>query len=354
MKPRSLILIIASVCFAHSCIDPVDFSKGDDSESLVVDGLITTEPGPYVVYLSRTTDYNSFYSSVERVKDAIVMISDDLGNVELLTETYLHGIYETDPDGIRGVPGRYYTLEIETPDGKHYESAPELLSPVPEIDTIYYKRQILQELDDRSMMRNYDGFQIYIDFSDPENEINYYMWSWTGTHEVHTQPWSYFNIRKRRPAPKDCCATCWVTESNGDISVFADGFSEGSRISAKPVAFVRIINSNQSRHFRGKYHMELQQLSLTEEAYKYWSVIETQISSSGSIFEPPPVAISGNITNCDDPEDVVFGYFGASAIRTKGIFIPASETTYPVGDTLVWPDDCRTLSNSTAIMPAFW
>ncbi len=354
MRLKSFILIIASVCLAPSCIDPVDFSQGDDSKSLVVDGMITTEPGPYVVYLSRTSDYNSSYSQTEGVKNAIVFISDDLGNLEVLTETYLPGIYKTDPAGIRGVPGRHYKLEIETPDGNHYESMPELLSPVPEIDTIYYERGSQQELDDRNMVQNIEGFQIYIDTSDPVEDKNYYMWSWTGTHEVHTQPWNFFDNKKRVPAPKDCCATCWLTEYISALNVFDDAYLSGKQINKKPVAFVRLLERNGAKHFQGKYHIEVKQLSISKEAWRYWSSIENQIHSSGSIFEPPPVAITGNITNCDDPEDLVFGYFGASALTTKSIFIPASEAPIPPGESLNWPDDCRAMGNSTAIMPAFW
>ncbi len=336
-----------------SCIDPVDFSEGDDSKSLVVDGMITNEPGPYTVSLSRTTDYNELFSSVERVTDAIVMISDDQGNAELLTETYVPGIYQTDPDGMQGVPGRYYKLEILTPDGKHYASDYELLSPVPGIDTIYYERQIIQEPDDQYHVQDVDGFQIYVKTSDPEKSKDFYMWSWTGTHEVNTQPWDYMED-PMNPAPKDCCAKCWVSETGSSIRIFDDFQSGSNRIIQEPVDFVRLFNRNGARHFRGKYHVKVRQLSLTNEAYHYWSAIKTQISSSGSIFGSPPVAISGNISNCDDPDDIVFGFFGASAISTLGIFIPASEIPVLPEDTLIWPDDCRTLSNSTAIMPEFW
>jgi uncharacterized protein DUF4249 len=349
LEIKPFILIIAFVCTVHSCVDPVDFSKGDDSTNLVVDGMITNETGPYTVYLTRTTDYNSYYSSVQRVKGAIVMISDDLGNVELLTETYLHGIYKTDPDGIRGLPGRQYKLEIETPDGIHYESDYELLSPVPDIDTIYYERQIIQELDDRSVVQDVDGFQIYIGAKDPEDVKNYYMWSWTGTHEVHTQPWLFMY-----GPPKDCCATCWLSEHTGEINVYDDVLLGGSQIDHQAVAFIRLKKRNGARHFRGKYHVEVKQFSVTKEAYEYWSSIGIQIGSSGSIFEPPPEAIAGNITNCDSPEDIVFGYFGASSISTKSIFIPASEAPYPPDDILDWPDDCRMMGNSTAFMPSFW
>jgi hypothetical protein len=193
-----------------------------------------------------------------------------------------------------------------------------------------------------------------VDTSDPETDKNYYMWSWTGTYEVHTQPWLFFDIKKMKLAPKDCCATCWLSEFNSSVSVFDDTDLGGTQIRKKPVVFVRLFLENGARHFQGKYNIEVKQLSTTKEAYKYWSSIEGQINSTGSIFEPPPVAITGNITNCDDPEDIVFGYFGASSITTKNIFIPESEIPDPLGDDLDWPDDCRTLSNSTAIMPAFW
>ncbi|MBE9512039.1 MAG: DUF4249 domain-containing protein, partial [Bacteroidetes bacterium] len=289
MKLKLIIIVLVFFSFVHSCIDPINFSKGDDSKCLVVDGLITNDPGPYVVYLARTTEYNSYYAQTEEVEGAIVIISDDMGNSEILTETFNPGIYKTDPGGIRGIPGRHYKIEIETPDGKRYESDYELLSTVPKIDNIYYERRQHQELDDNNIVQTFEGFQISIDTKDPENVENYYMWSWEGTHEVHTQPWDYWDFLKRKPAPKDCCAICWITERPGHIDVSDDEFLDGNQINKRPVTFVKIKDNGGGRHFRGKYYIEVKQLSLTKEAYGYWSSIEEQISSSGSIFEPPPV-----------------------------------------------------------------
>lgn len=352
MKHVSFKAVIFLFLLAPSCIDPVDFSEGDDSKSLVVDGLITNAPGPYVVKLKRTSDYNITSEYIEEVAGAIVFLSDDAGNSETLTEGHMPGVYYTDPDGIRGVPGRYYKIEILTPDGLHYESDYDLLNAVPEIDTIYYERQQHQELDDYNNARTFEGFQIYIDTRDPENSSNYYMWSWGGTHEVHTQPWDY--VFRRAPAPKDCCATCWVTDLPSQINILDDRLFAGNPMNKMPVVFVRIKDSDRARLFRGKYYVEVKQLSLSQEAHRYWSSIEEQISSSGSIFEPPPAAIMGNIENVNDPEDLVFGYFGASAISTKSIFIQASEAPYHPDDTLVFPDDCRRFPNSTSIKPSFW
>jgi len=157
MKLKISIPIFILFLFLPSCIEPFYFNKGEAPKSLVVDGLITNEPGPYVVYLARTSEYNSYYVNTEEVGGAIILISDDMGNSEVLTESYIPGIYKTDPDGIRGIPGRFYKIEIETPDGKQYESAPELLSAVPGIDTVYYERQQFQEIDDNGIVQAVDG-----------------------------------------------------------------------------------------------------------------------------------------------------------------------------------------------------
>ena len=89
MKLSSLILLFIFFLLVPSCIDPIDFSKGDDSKRLVVDGLITNEPGPYVVYLASTSSYNAFTTINESVEGAIVILSDDQGDSETLTESYI-------------------------------------------------------------------------------------------------------------------------------------------------------------------------------------------------------------------------------------------------------------------------
>jgi len=348
----SLILFIVLV---YSCIEPLDSNfKGDRPTGLVVDGLITNEPGPYVVYLSRTSEYNSTSENTVGVVGAIVTISDDMGNSEILTETYFPGIYKTDPNGIRGVTSRNYKLEIETAEGEQYESNPELLGSVSDIEAVYYERQEFQEIAEDNTVSTFEGFQIFIDTKDPSDHKNYYMWSCTGTYEIHTQPWNFFDIKRRVIDPKDCCAVCWINERFSNINVLDDRVFAGTSLQKKPVSFIRIRNSDRTRHFRGKYHVEVNQLSLTKEAYRYWSSIEEQISSTGSIFEPAPGIITGNIRNINDPEEAVFGFFGASSVSTLSVFIPADEVEYSVSDTLIWPDDCRVLPNSTAVKPPFW
>ncbi len=351
MKLKLLIIVLLFFLLVPSCIDPIDFSKGNDSKELVVDGLITNEPGPYTVYLTRTSAYNAFTYINESVEGAIVTISDDMGNSETLTETSI-GIYKTAHDGMRGLSGREYKLEIKTSDGQQYMSRPEWLNAVPNIDSVYYEKGQQEELDDDNRLITFEGFQVYMDTRDPEDINNFYRLAWAGTHEIRTQPLKY--KEGLISVPRDCCETCWVTDVPGQIDVFDDAFYDGNQITKRPVTFVRIKKDAVGRHFRGKYHVEVRQLSLSKEAYDYWLFIQNQMISAGSIFDPPPAAIVGNIKNVNEPETTVFGYFGASAVSKKSFFIPESEAPYLPSDTLIFEDDCRRFRMSTPYKPSFW
>ena len=285
MKLKLSIILLLFFILVFSCIEPFDFNvKGDKSESLVVEGLITNEPGPYVVYLTRTTDYGSFIESIEKVVSANVIISDDLGNSDTLTETN-PGVYKTNPDSIQGIQDRFYKVMIETTDGKQYESKSELLSSVPEIDSIYYEFREMRSTDGTRDNR----INVYIDTSVPDNDGNYFLWRCT-------------------------------SEKNTDIIIADDKYVNGNKIEKKHVLS---IPANNKDSFDG-YYATIAQFSLTKKAYDYYYSIYQQIKMAGTIFEPQPAFIKGNIKNIYDPEEPVFGYFGASAITKASIFIPKS------------------------------
>jgi len=46
-------------------------------------------------------------------------------------------------------------------------------------------------------------------------------------------------------------------------------------------------------------------------------------------------------------------YFGASAVTKKSLFVRREKLGVNLGE-LVFPDDCRVLSNSTTEKPTYW
>ena len=97
----------------------------------------------------------------------------------------------------------------------------------------------------------------------------------------------------------------------------------------------------------------IRQSSLTKEAFQFFDLLKNQLSIQGSIFDPPPATIRGNMINLDDPDVAVIGYFRASDVQADTLFIPRSDVEAP-RQILEIRDDCRVFGNSTIERPVFW
>ena len=61
-------------------------------------------------------------------------------------------------------------------------------------------------------------------------------------------------------------------------------------------------------------------ISMTEEEYNYWKNISAIINRDGSLFDPPPGTVRGNLYNIDNEDDLILGYFSVSAVEYKRYF----------------------------------
>lgn len=141
-----------------SCEKVVDIDLNSSSPRIVIEGSISDYRGPSVT-LSQTVNFDET-NVFPPIIDAIVVISDNLGNSDSLIET-LPGVYET--SRIRGVPGRTYTLTV-TALGKEYVATSTMPSPV-DIDSLTVENQYFGG--NRMKIIN-------IHFRDPANVKNYY------------------------------------------------------------------------------------------------------------------------------------------------------------------------------------
>ncbi|MFN8887924.1 MAG: DUF4249 family protein, partial [Cyclobacteriaceae bacterium] len=91
---RSL-YIFCLLLLHDSCVDVFEYDLSDTAATLVVDGRITTEPGPYTIKITRTQNLNEL-STPLNVSAQSVSIIDNLGFSETLTEVN-NGMYQTNP-----------------------------------------------------------------------------------------------------------------------------------------------------------------------------------------------------------------------------------------------------------------
>jgi hypothetical protein len=67
---------------------------------------------------------------------------------------------------------------------------------------------------------------------------------------------------------------------------------------------------------------------LDEKGYEFYDLIKATTETLGTVFDPQPSMIKGNIKCVNDPTELVIGYVSASTIAEKRIFIAHSELPY--------------------------
>jgi Domain of unknown function (DUF4249) len=349
-----------------ACVDPIAFDVPATKPQLVVDGMISDQPGPYTVKISRTfsTDKPAFSNDPET--GAIVLLFADEFFLDQLTETS-PGVYRT--TGVQGIVGKTYYITIETADNKRFVSTPEMMRPVGEVVSIDHEFEAkTNKTADGDV--NADHFNIYVNGRPSIDRESFVRWRFTGTYMIRTQPEYAFNIGQngqKFPTPPECsgvrvngtalerfapcsCCDCWITEPEklwhvGDHrDVTDDGFKN---------VFVGEVRVNNETFF-DKYHVQVDQMSASANAYEFFRLLSAQTEGVGSLFQPSTGDIKGNITAIDS-DDKVLGIFWATSIKSKSIDILKSDIPYVIPertDTVRTP--CTARIGSSNKRPAFW
>jgi hypothetical protein len=284
---QGFIFLFTGVLALMGCETVIDLPLTSNPHKVVVDGLITTEPGPYYVNLWYTTNY-SFGDSTdltEFISGARVVIKDDLGHSEPLREV-IPGRYRTDSlSAFRGEVGRSYAIDIITEAGKHYVSIPEKMPARVLIDSVYYFLS--------HPMEGGEYFELYIDYTDPVGKGNNYRW--------HSSVNGFYLI---------------------DIDIDNDQFTDGQTINGRRLFGFRFFSNIDSVSTTDSMVVEVNQASLTKEAFDFWTVAQQHYNPQDNApYDIPPSPLIGNIHNADDPDDFALGYFGASGFSTVRVVV---------------------------------
>jgi hypothetical protein len=325
----------------QACVEPFDLKTGTDKRSLVVSGMVTDQNRPELnkVTLSWTEPFDGEKKLVvnEPVLEAIVTLQDNQGNRMQLTEG-ARGVYTLWENDFNVEQGRTYTLNIRLPDGREYASRPELLrAAVPIQDVKYEFKEFIDVVRNSAgvlVERRSVGFEVKAQVQDPAERGNYYRWDTEGVFEYFSDTDGLIDFFTKQPLP----GLCWSNiGSINTRAVASDDRLVNGRLFEQAVAIV-------PADLPTKYRIKILQYALTAEAYEFWRLLQQQQSSVGSIFDPPPARINGNLFSTTNPEEQVTGYFSVSAIAEKFIVINRSLYAPFPGLTYKVPKgDCRYL-----------
>jgi hypothetical protein len=303
IKPVQRLVLFVFIIVINSCVSEFVPEISEEKELLVVEGLITDQPGTNTIKLSKSRPLGQ-KSEASPLNGCMVKISDDMGNTYSLQENEA-GTYVTDSTEFKGEIGKFYTLHIGIKDGNNYinyESTPMEMRPVPPVDSIYYEKTVIEEA--YANFAGIDGCQIYLDTHDPENSCKYFRWDYSET----------WMLRLNFSVPNQ---TCWVSDKSNTIDIKSTAIFEETTIKRHPVSFI----SNATDRLKIKYSILVNQYSLNEDEYLFWERLQNLTVEVGGLYDIIPASIPSNLRCVENPNEKILGYFSVSAKSSKRIFI---------------------------------
>ena len=298
---KIIILGVVSSFFLVSCLDKIDVPLRQETQKMVLEGLITNDPKFQFLRISQTSSFGTS-NSITPIKGAYVEVRSATSEATVFRAVPDEiGLYKPNDVNWTGTAGVVYNVYIKLPDGKIYQSASQKMPAAVAITS----------LDTTFVTGTSPGFATTASFKDPADTENYYRWTGSG-----------FYIRKSTGVPVGfgggvCCDKCWVFKEEKSINLFSDLLVNGSLVKNRPVYLSPFYTV-------GKHLIEIQQFNITKDAFLFWSRYKDQQQRTGTIFDPLPAALTGNVVNADNPDDVALGFFEVSSIARKRIFPSAT------------------------------
>lgn len=311
-------LIVLLLLFL-GCKDQYDLEvRPTDVSLLVVEGTLNAGQGPTTITLSKTVKIND-PAAFKPVLMAILSVESRNGNIQPFTEVG-NGNYSNAQLNLAS--GQEYRLRIKTADNREYLSDYVVVKQTPAIDSVTWKKEN-------------GNIVVYANAHDATNNTRYYKWYHDETWEIH----SYYVANYRYtgvgttivPAPT-YNYRCWKYAGSTKINLASSVQLQSDVISQAPV---QVITSG-SEKLGVRYSMLLKQQALSKEAYAFFQLMKKNTESLGSIFDPQPSELKGNIQCITNPDEGVVGYLTASNITEKRIFITAQEASWS------YPQSCDT------------
>ena len=302
-------LLLLAGCFWTSCVTPYEPEILDQGNNyLVVEGHLVSG-APTTIWLSRT----SALSNKEVIRpetSASVYIEGQGGMVYTLQET-AEGTYTAAELDLN--PADLYRLNIKTAAGKQYRSEYVPLQITPPIESLEWQQ--------------YSNFNVGITVNtrDTQNSTWYYKWNFEETW-MWISPLSpnvdYVNgqlVPMADPPP----ILCWGASKSRNILI-----ASSARYGSDAISDFRItIIPRNDWKISTKYSILVKQYALSQEAFEYFQQMKKNGETVGSLFDPQPVELRGNLYAVDDPTEPVIGFFTAGTVAEKRIYIENRDLT---------------------------
>jgi hypothetical protein len=302
MKIWTIILCVSLAALSFTgCVKPYEPEILEAGDSyLVVEGYLTSG-SPTKILLSRTSGLSN-KEEIKAVTAAVVTVESQNGTTYTLQETSA-GEYTAE---LELDLQDHYRLNIKTREGKQYLSEYVPFSNTPAIDKLSW----IQEEDNH--------VYIQVNTHDPQNSTWYYRWEYEEDWEWRAPYPSEVEYVKGEIIPRTFVPErCWGHENSKAILIASSLKYGNDLIKDHVITIVPWI----SWKITIKYTILVRQYAISRQAYEYYQQIKKNAEELGSLFDPQPVELAGNIYSVDAPNEPVVGFFSAGSVQEQRIFI---------------------------------
>jgi hypothetical protein len=276
---------------------------------LVVEGIINaTQDGTTKIILSRTRNFaDSLTPSPEN--NAQVQVQARTGPVYTLLAQG-NGVYTLEHMSLNHQDE--YRLNITTSNGRSYASDYVPVKETPPIDSLSWLQ--------------HNDVTIYASTHDPQNKARYYRWDYVETWQYRSTLESVWGVSNHLIFYRDTAfqvRNCWSTLSSNNIALANSVNLSQDIITRAPIAVI----PQNSEKLGVRYSILASEYALTEDAYRFWQILERNSEQMGSLFDPQPSQLKGNIHPTSAPDEPVIGYISASTVTRQRMFIDRIDIT---------------------------
>jgi len=303
------LLVFLALIFLFSCKEPFEPDLPSVPQGyLVVEGFINAK-GATEIKLSRTTPLDVKKTFKAELNANLKVEGDDN------TSFSLTGLPNGKYSGTGFInPQRKYRLRIKTKDSKQYLSDFISVKITPPVDSISWQEEE-------------KGVQVYVDTHDPQNNTIYYKYDYDETWEIHSAYSANYKVESVSPTgliiivPNNPSNPqmfyCWKYDTSTSIILGSSAKLENDVIHLKPLVFIPA----KDERLGIRYSIQLRQYALDKEGYQFMEQMKKNTEALGTIFDPQPSLLKGNIHSASDPNEIVIGYITATTVEQSRIFI---------------------------------
>ncbi len=295
-----------------TCKEPFISPSTNNSPSyLVVDGFIQGGDGEATIALGRTRNLNDSSNSSPESRAKVTLVGSTSGVFTFSETSTGKYIYPNLPIDF----SQSYQLFIRTSDGKEYASDTIIPKQSPTIDSLHWDL-------------SHEGLNISVTTHDPSANTRYYRWEYTETWEHRSNNSSYIryigNGQFANRSPDQQISRCWTVDTLTDILVGSSESLKQDVIFQQPIKFI----PQGDGAIAWVYSVIVYQFALSKEGYEYWVNLKKNTELRGTLFDPQPSQVNGNMRCLSNPDEHVLGYVSAGSVTSQRLVILNKDLAY--------------------------